>query len=440
MKKLTNFKKMHIFFVGIGGISMSGLAKVSILLGAKVTGSDSQNAYIPELANLGCEVFLGHSSDHITEDIDLIVYTGAIKKDNVELVRGEELNIPMLERNEFLGELSAEFKEVIAISGCHGKTTVTSMIANIFTCAKLNPTIHIGGESLNFKTNTVLGSKEYFIVEACEYRESFLALHPTTALILNIDKDHLDYYQTFDNIKLAFNKFAQNSNHIIVGEGVSVIHNNMDIVNNFWQVRNVKITKLGYKFDVYYKNKMYSKITLNTIGKHNIVNSIFAIALAHHYKIPKKYIRKGLATYLGVKRRYERIGDYCGIPVIADYAHHPEEIKNSINGIKERYNNPLIIFQPHTFSRTKTLMTEFVDVLSIYDNVIIYSTYPARELFDPKGSGYTLFKKLKINNKFYAKNKGELLKICEKCMTTNNHDVIVILGAGNLYDKIKEIL
>lgn len=440
MKNSLKFKKMHIFFVGIGGISMSGLAKMSLTLGARVSGSDSANAYLPELSSMGACIYLGHNRLHINKDIDLIVYSGAIPLDNEELLEGANLGIPMLERNDFLGEISKQFEDVIVISGSHGKTTVTSMIGNIFATAHLNPTIHVGGVSVNFKSNTVVGDNKYLIVEGCEYRESFLSLSPTTAVILNIDKDHLDYYKTFDNIKLAFNKFADNSECVFSNDNGVVVHKNINIVDKLWRADKIKITQSGYKYNVYYKDKLFLKIKLNVIGRHNIINSLFAIAVAHKYGISKKHIKKGLSGYLGVKRRNETIGEYFGCPVISDYAHHPEELKKSIDGLRERYVNPLIVFQPHTFSRTATLMSEFVDILSEYNNVIVYSTYPAREKYLNSGSAYTLYRKLKNCSKFYAKDMSSLKSILKDLLLKNSFDIITILGAGDLYDKIKEIL
>jgi len=440
MKNLSNFNKMHIFFVGIGGISMSGLAKISLELGAKVSGSDMSNAYLPELSSKGAIIFLGHNKSHITRNIDLIVYSGAIKEDNEEILEGRKLGIPTIERNVFLSYISSNFLDVIAIAGCHGKTTVTAMLGHIFECANINPTIHIGGESLNFKSNTKVGDNDIFIVEGCEYRESFLSLFPTTATILNIDKDHLDYYKTFENIKSSFQKFANNSKTLFVFDDIGIVHKNIIIVNNLWAVRKIKVTKNGYKFHVYYKNKLFLKTTLNTFGIHNIYNSLMAIAIAHHYRINKKTIQKSLQTFLGVKRRGEVIGQYYGVPVIADYAHHPKEIESSIGGILDRYKNPLIIFQPHTYSRTISLMNEFLDVFNKFQDVIIYSTYPAREDYMPKGSAYSLFKKIKSKSKYYAKNMNDLNELMHICVLNNKYDVIVVLGAGDLYDKMKDIL
>lgn len=440
MKNLSNFKKMHIFFVGIGGISMSGLAKISIELGAKVSGSDFSHTNLPELFDKGATIYLGHNKSHITRDIDLIVYTGAVKEDNEELVEGRRLGIPVVERNIFLSYLSMNFKNIIVIAGCHGKTTVTSMIGHIFECANLNPTVHIGGESLNFQNNTKVGGDDYFIVEGCEYRESFLSLSPSTAVILNIDKDHLDYYGTIENIKKAFQKFADNSSQLFVFEDINIVHKNLYIVNNFWTIKSIKKTKDGYSYKVYFKNKFYLKCSISVFGVHNIYNSLMAISVANEYNIDKKIIKNAIKTFSGVKRRGEIIGKVGNIPVVADYAHHPKEIEASIKGILDRFKNPLIIFQPHTYTRTIFLMNEFINVFNKYKNIIIYSTYPARENFMPKGSAYSLYKKIKISSKFYAKNIDDLSKIISPNISKNKYDVIVVLGAGDLYDKIKEII
>lgn len=439
MKNLSNFKKMNIFFVGIGGISMSGLAKISKYLGARVSGSDVYSTNFDHLIGKDIQVFHGHSSSHITTDLDLVVFSGAIKDDNPELMRAKELLIPIMERSEFLGVVSKLYNNVIVVSGSHGKTTVTSMLGHIFSTAKLKPTIHVGGECLNFKSNTVIGDEKYFIVEGCEYRESFLSLSPNTAVILNIDNDHLDYYITYKNVINAFNKFAMSSDMIFSNEDFSFVHKETCIVNKCYKADNIKITKEGYKYKVYYKNKFLISVTLDVMGRHNIENSLFAIAVARYYGISKKTIKKALNSYKGVKRRYEIIGEYLDVPVISDYAHHPSEIVKSIAGLKERFFNPLIIFQPHTYSRTESLKNEFVDSLKDND-VVIFSTYPAREKYNAKGSAYNLYRKLKNKHKFYAKDMAKLKNLLNELVINHNYDIIVVLGAGDLYDKFNEFL
>lgn len=434
MKNLTNFKKMHIFFVGIGGISMLGLAKLIKMAGAKVSGSDRSDSQFNKLNNLGIVTFLGHDGSHITSDIDIIVYSSAIDKDNIELKTADAFNIPKFERHEFLGIIASNYRDVIAISGTHGKTTVTSMIGCIFKYAKLNPTIHIGGESVNLKDSTIIGDNKYLILEACEYKESFLSLRPTTGAILNIDLDHTDYYKDIDHLKRSFISFGENCQYLISDDSLPLIHNNHQIVDNYWSVKNINRCKNGYTYDIFYKKKKFISIRLNIIGRHNIVNSIFAVAIAKHYKIPKRFIKKALSNFLGVKRRYEYIGKINNIPVIIDYAHHPTEIKNSLAGIKDIYKNPLVVFQPHTYTRTASLISDFINVLSTED-VVIYKTYPAREKYIREGDGYTLFRKLNNKNKFYAVDLITLNGIIKKNLEKEKYDVIVVLGAGDLGDK-----
>ena len=439
MKNLTNLKKMHIFFVGIGGISMSGLAKLVKNMGAKVSGSDRNNNSFNSLNGLGITTFSGHNKNNITKDIDLIVYSSAIDKDNVELVAADLFGIKKLERHEFLGLLSKDYKEVIAISGTHGKTTVTSMIGYIFSVAKLNPTIHIGGESVNLKDNTIIGDNNYLIVEACEYKDSFLSLNPSLGVVLNIDLDHTDYYKDINQLKNSFINFGTNCKYLLSSNHLNVIHKNHKIVDKSWVVKNIKRYKIGYSYDLYFDNKKYINLKLNIFGKHNIYNSIFAVAVAKHYNIPKKYIRKAIISYLGVKRRYEFLGKINNIPVIIDYAHHPTEIKNSLEGIKEIYVRPLVIFQPHTYTRTLSLMDEFINELN-GNNIIIYKTYPARENYLRRGDGYTLFRKLKNKVKYYAVDLNTLKGTIKDILKKYNHDVIIVLGAGDLADKFVHLI
>lgn len=417
---------------------MSGLAKILLHNGCYVSGSDMRVSNITQdLEHAGIDVKLGHSADNINSTIDLVIYTGAISTDNCELVMAKKLCIPTIERSELLGLISKQFDHVIAVSGTHGKTTTTAMIGEIFIRAGLDPTIHLGGKSIGFNSNTRIGSSSYFILEACEYRNSFRYVHPECAIILNIENDHLDYYKDDKEIKLAFDNFASQSKSIITSEHYNVRHNNLININDY-RVVDLKILNQAYQYDVYYQNKFIMHIRLNTIGLHNVQNSLYAIAIARQYGIDSNVIANALGDFCGVERRYENIGTIRNVPVIIDYAHHPTEIKASINGIKTFYNNPLVIFQPHTYSRTLTLMEEFIEVLQGLDNLILYKTYSAREKELVGGRAIDLFDKIQ-HSCSYVDDVDNLINLVSS-LDNFTFDCVVVLGAGDLADKLKSYL
>lgn len=424
---------------------MSGLCKISQFLGADVSGSDANyNDEIAKLEKLDIQVYLGHSEKNITEDISLVVYSGAIKSDNCELQKAKELNIKCMERSQFLGIISRLFDNVIAISGTHGKTTTCAMISNILTCAKFNPTIHLGGESVNLKDNTIIGGDNYLVLEACEYRESFRYLKPNILVVTNIDADHLDYYKDIEDITRAFQRLAKKSQFVIKNECENLTIGDNYLVGKDICVVSEKFENNAYTFRVNFMGRYLDTYTLHMFGKHNVTNALFAIAVCLKLGVEKGYIKQGIEEFAGVKRRYEKIGESDGVPIIIDYAHHPTEIKNSIAGIREVYAKPLIIFQPHTYSRTLALMDEFVDVLN--GNLIIYKTYPAREKEIDGGRGIDLYDN--IDKKRMIMGSGEICEYIDNIQSLNKKinefiadrraDSILILGAGDLAEKMRK--
>ena len=445
MKNLEKSSKNRIHFIGIGGISMSGLAKMLICDGYKVSGSDIGNdKEIGILKALGAQIFHSHEKSNISKDIDLVVFTGAIKEDNPELIEAKRLGIRVMERSEFLGQISRMYNKVIAISGTHGKTTTTAMLAEIFTLARLNPTIHLGGESIGLKGNTIIGGKEYFIVEACEYRESFRYLNPYIGVVLNVDLDHLDYYKNFEHIKSAFQNFADKSRNVICGSSCNITHHHIDSVSDMsvedgvWRVENIEGYAGGYSYNVYYGKSFFGSFRLNMIGLHNVYNSLFAIATANKCGISKDIIAEALASFKGVERRYESIARLGNCNVIIDYAHHPTELKNSVEGISGVYNRVLYVFQPHTYSRTLKLFDEFIEVLDGLSDLVIYKTYPAREEVINGGTAKDLFDALTVVNKFYLDNESELLQFINS--KRDVYDCVLVLGAGDIALKLKKNL
>jgi len=427
-----------VFMIGIGGISMSGLAKLLLKNNIHVSGSDTTDSnIIQELKDLGIEINIGHDERNIHSKLDLVVYTGAINESNCEIKKAKYLGIKVIERSELLGIIARQFDHVIAISGTHGKTTTTAMIGEIFVSAGFDPTIHLGGKSTNLQTNTYIGSDNYLIVEACEYRNSFASLHPECAVILNIESDHLDYYKDYNAIKLSFDNFAVQSTSLITNKDCNINHNNIQLIDDY-SIKNLIVKDKGYNYDVYYNDELLIHIRLNMIGLHNVYNSLYAIAVARKYAIDCKIISSALGNFRGVDRRYEKIGYINNIPIIIDYAHHPTEIKTSFQGIKSFYKNPYVVFQPHTYSRTISLMNDFVAVLEKINNLILFKTYSAREKEIIGGRAEDLFDKLKCKCS-YVDNIEGLLKILS-CNNKSEFDCILVLGAGDLADCLKSYL
>ena len=437
MKNFEDFENLTIYFIGIGGISMSGLCLLSRHFGAKVMGSDiGFNAELNKLISLGIKVNNQHNSNNITKDIDLVVYTSAISNDNPEYAKAIEIGIKTIERSEFIGVIASLYENVIAVSGTHGKTTTTAMLGEIMVKSNLSPTIHLGGESLGLGGNTIIGNNKYLVIEACEYKESFRFLKPNIAIITNIELDHLDYYKNIKEIENAFQAFADNSINLIVPYNCNIHHRKSTVIFKDWEIKNLEFVANGYNYNVYKNGEYYETFRLNMLGYHNVQNSLFAIAVADKLGIDRSVISTALSSFVGVGRRYETIHIFKnGCRVIIDYAHHYTEIKNSINGISEIYKKILVVFQPHTYSRTLKLFDEFVETLSNIENIFLYKTYPAREKYMKGGSAIDLYRAITSNNKKYFTNEQQLMSYIEEDIY--KFDCILILGAGDLAEKLK---
>ena len=423
---------------------MSSLAKILLDLNIKVMGSDMVfNERIEELTNLGAEVYIGENVNNIEKNIDLVVYTGAISKDNKELLKSKELGIITVERSEFLGRIAEMYDNVISIAGTHGKTTTTAMIGEIFNAAQLNPTIHLGG--IARFGNLQVGGKEFFITEACEYLNSFSFLSSSIAVITNVEADHLDFYSGIREIKFAFENFANKSKIVVSFENdwiesrlkKGIEHYSCGFEEKYdFYIYNVKEFGGGYSFDIRFRGEFLSRFVIKLKGIHNIKNAVCAIAVGYLSNIPIRVISKGIYEFYGVERRYELIGQIEKTQIIADYAHHPTEIRNSILGFEGK--KVLAIFQPHTYSRTKKLIKEFSECFKNAEKVIIYKTYPAREQFDKKGSETLLFQKIKKKNKEICLDKNKLINLIKE--EAENYDIVLVLGAGDIYNIVKSEL
>ncbi|MBE6062571.1 MAG: UDP-N-acetylmuramate--L-alanine ligase [Clostridium butyricum] len=386
-------KKIH--FIGIGGISMSGLAAVLLNSGFKVSGSDSKNSPIVEkLRTEGAEIYIGHNRNNI-KDVDLVVYTAAIPSDNPEIIEAKEKNLQLMDRAEFLGHIMKGHKYNVAVSGTHGKTTCTSMLSHVTLTADLDPTILVGGELDVINGNFRIGNSEYFLTEACEYQRSFLKFFPYVGVILNIDADHLDCYKDIDDIADTFEKFSK----IIPNDGYLVGYGDDPRVKNIIDnadcntisygfddkvdvtAKNIKFNKMGCAtFDVVKDNETLFTLSLKVPGKHNILNALASVCVSLIFNIKPQDIISGLEQCKGAHKRFEYKGEKNGVTVIDDYAHHPTEIKATLNTAKKiEHNKIYCVFQPHTYTRTKALFNEFTNCFSDCDELVLMDIYAARE-------------------------------------------------------------
>lgn len=445
----NNYK--HIYFLGIGGISMSGLAEILHSKGFLVSGSDMKESKATNhLLKRGIKIYIGHNYENITDDIDLLVYTAAVKEDNPEMIAAKDKGIKIIDRAELLGEVMKSYESAIAVSGTHGKTTTTSMISEILLSADADPTISIGGILPSINGNIKIGNSKYFIAEACEYFDSFLKFNPLVAVILNVEADHLDYFKDLNQIQTSFKKFAQR----VRKEGTVVI--NKEIENLDYIIDSLKCNVVTYSstdkkadwtaeniihvddgknsFDAVFKGEVMGRVSLNIPGNHNIANALAACAAASSVGMDMKSIIKGLGNFGGAKRRFQFKGSFNGTVVIDDYAHHPTEVRTTLEAAKNVKHNKLwCVFQPHTFSRTKAFLNEFANSFENADNIIIAKIYAAREKDTGEISGQDLAEKIKNKGKnaIYIDNFEQieeyLIRNCKQ------GDMLITMGAGDVY-------
>lgn len=451
-------KSKTIHFIGIGGTSMSGIAEIVLNMGFKVTGSDmNKSVYTENLEKSGINVFIGCNADNVN-NAGLVVYTAAIKQDNEELVHAKELNIPTLDRSEFLGEITKLYEKTISVCGTHGKTTTTSMISMAFIEDGKNPTVQVGANisGLNGE-NYRVGNSPYFVLESCEYVRSFLHFKPHTVALLNIEEDHLDYYKDLEDIKSAFSEFVLSvpeNGYVIVNSDNS---NCMSVVNNLkckvitigisnqnadFTADNIHTLENGcYTFDVHFENKTYP-IELNVLGYHNVYNALVTIATSITHNVNIQSIQTALKKFTGASRRFEYVGTVNGAKIYDDYAHHPTEIKATLeSATKIKHDKIFAVFQPHTYSRTKSLFNEFVDAFDQATTLILVDIYAAREKDDGTVSSKMLAEKIneKYGNCIYIPTLEEAENYLKENVSEN--DIVLTIGAGTVTQigyKIKE--
>ena len=439
-------KKIH--FVGVGGISVSGLALYALDKKAVVSGSDSVRSEATDrLKNLGVEVNIGHKRSNLKNDVQLVVYTSAVREDNPELKKAIELNIPTVKRSQFLGSILEAYRDSVAISGCHGKTTATAMLSQILLEDEKTPTIFLGGEYGEYK-NYRLGSGSYVVAEACEYKKNFLDLKARISVVLNIDNDHLDSYKDLSDTIGTFKSFVSESLAVVNADDINcknVFHSSTVTfgIENLatYMAKSIKFNGKGYTFTACAYGRRYGKINLSIIGRHNIYNALAAFAVADVLGVSFGAVKRALEKFSGVKRRNEYLGELFGLPCYADYAHHPNELRATLSAFKETMGEALVVFQPHTYSRTRLLMADFVSVLKEFEDVIIYETYAARENYDQSGSATALCENvIGAGGKGveYAETEDELLKKLKTAL--KGKSAIIFLGAGDIYDIAKSVL
>lgn len=444
-----------IYFVGIGGISMSGLAEILNDAGFHVSGSDrSHSALTDMLEQKGITVFYGQRSENITDDIDCVVFTSAISKDNPEYVATMEKGIPYLTRAQLLGELMQNYKTPIAISGTHGKTTTTSMVSEILLQADTDPTLSIGGILKSIGGNIRVGKTDLFVTEACEYTNSFLSFFPKIGIILNIEEDHLDFFKDIDDIRHSFHEFAkllpEDGALIINGEipdykeitaGLScrvITYSNNGITSDGspadYYPTDIRHDELGHPtFQLHSPNGSIQEFSLQVPGNHNVSNALASIALADLLQIDRADTLKGLHAFTGTDRRFEYKGTIGGVTIIDDYAHHPTEITATLTAAQDYPHKTLwCVFQPHTYTRTKAFLKDFAKALSLADKVVLADIYAARETDTLGISSETLQKEIQAlgHECYYFPSFDEIENfLLEKCI---NGDLLITMGAGDV--------
>ena len=437
-KYLLNINRIHM--IGIGGSGMCPLAEILYKKGYQISGSDNNESDPLKRVRTFAKVSLGHKKENV-DSAQLVVYSAAISKDNVELQRAQELNIPIMERSELLGALSRMYDNVIGVCGTHGKTTTTSMLTQILITAKKDPSAVIGGKLPMVDHYGVVGNSENLVVESCEFVDTFLHISEDVAVLLNIDNDHLDYFKTMENLVNSFHKFVSKAKIVFVnGDDPLALKACADInariitfgenQQNDYYFDDIKMGKLGYGFSVFHKSKKIGTYQLHIPGRHNIYNALAAICVSDYMNIDNDSIQNALNTFYGAARRFQFIGDF-GFTLVDDYGHHPTEIEATLKAAKQLdYERVVCVFQPFTYSRTSMLLNDFARVLDIADEVILSEIMGSREV-----NTYNI----------YSKDLQKLIsKPCvviedfndiKDYIITNYHkgDLVITMGCGDIY-------
>lgn len=449
MYKIDFQKPLHIYFIGIGGISMSGLAEILLKEHFMISGSDSKpSALTDHLERLGASVFYPQKAENLQEGTDVVVYTAAIHEDNPEYKEAKRRQLPMLSRAELLGQLMTNYKTPVAISGTHGKTTTTSMLTHILLEADTDPTISVGGILHAIGGNIRVGNSDIFVTEACEYTNSFLHFFPKIGVILNVEEDHLDFFKDIDDIRSSFHKFAA----LLPEDGTLVIHKDIQgldaIIDGLscriitfsetqeadYAAANLTFDEVGNaSFDLMKHGEFADRIVLAVTGKHNVSNALAAIATADLLGIAPETIKKGIASFTGTDRRFQYKGERNGFTIIDDYAHHPTEIRATLTAAQNYPHREIwCIFQPHTYSRTKAFFHEFAEALSLADHVILADIYAARETDTLGMTSEALAEEIQTlgTDAYYFSSFEEIENFALKKLI--HGDLLITMGAGDV--------
>ena len=434
------WKKKSFHFVGIGGIGMCGLAELLHNSGGFVQGSDLQeNSQVQYLKKIGIPVFIGHDPSHIKENIDILVYSSAVREDNVELQEARKRGLTVIRRAEALAEMM-RLKRGIVVAGTHGKTTTTSFLASLFTAAKKDPTVVAGGRLDLFKSTAHLGRSEWFIAESDESDGSFHHLFPEFIVLTNIDDDHVDFYGSFEELKKSFSRFLGKipfyGSIIACGDcshsrEVISSHSFKKIFYGFNEDNDFILKKENEKYSVFYKNEKWIEFSPPIIGDHNALNALGSMVCCWQIGMDKKYFADGLHSFKGVQRRMERKGEYKNILFLDDYAHHPTEVKAVLSALKEKFKDRRVValFQPHRYSRFKNCWDGFLNCFPLADKVCVSEVYPAGEIPLKGIDSETFIKKMKHKDCEFVSEKNF------KSFFTKNlrsGDVFITLGAGSI--------
>lgn len=439
------FKKSKFYFIGIGGIGMCGLAELLKNMGHEVSGSDlSENANTEDLKRKGVRVFIGHDQSHLG-DVDVVVYSSAVKQDNPEWIAAKTKQIPVIPRAEALSEIMRS-KRGIAVAGTHGKTTTTSLISSVFLQANLSPTIVVGGRFEKIGSTALLGNGEWMIAEADESDGSFHKLAPEISIITNIDSDHLDFYKTFENVQKSFFQFAQRIpfyGSVVVGGDDKVTK---DLFENFPK----RIFFYGFstdndfylkgeknEYDIYThdgktnKDACIGRMSLQVPGRHNALNALAAFVAAFQAGIPVDTILAGLKNFQGVDRRFQFKGNMGTVQVYDDYGHHPTEVRAVLEAFKEKFPDQRLVtmFQPHRYSRTQSCWHEFINCFYLTDVLVLTDIYAGGESPIPNVSAKRLYEEIRLDKKFYIPNNAAKLESLKKILQPG--DIFLTLGAGD---------
>lgn len=441
----------HIHFIGIGGSSMSGIAELAMSKGYIISGSDRvENDRVIKLKSMGATVYTVQQAANISDDIDLVIYTLAIAPDNPELLEAQRRGIPTVERGVYLGQFAKMYPYTVAVSGTHGKTTTTSMIASIMISASKEPCIHIGGVLERIHNNVLPSDGDYFVTEACEYHANFLNIKPYAAVVTNIEAEHLDYFKTFDNIISSFTEFVslcdENGFAVVCGhdENMQAVTKNANCrvitygtESEFdYYATNINITKTNTSFTVCRKQSVENfDVTINVPGAHNVQNSLAACAVCLELGCSIDSIQDGLLQYHGTARRFEYVGKVNGAPLIDDYAHHPTEIKATLEAARSKMQPDgklYAIFQPHTFSRAISFFDLYPIALREADDLIVSDIYSAREIDTKQVSGQSMSDYYVSNgiNSRHISDFGDIVQYLRENVTEK--DMVVMLSAGDL--------